>query len=76
MKMKFISLSIVVAFLLSCGSITHNEPKIYVSGMEPLMDQGTHAVLAEIEENTDKTHAYIGVVFRNDKLEHFHVWQD
>ena len=153
MKIKFVSLFIVVVFLLSCASITHNEPKIYVSGMEPLMDKDTNAVLAEIEDNwefkcskfwttqnptlkdvskeikgdtafteqeagqifspkgeykvmvffklissekiaigtisstgkslpqagegaTDKSHAYIRVVFRDDKLVHFHVWSD
>ena len=50
MKIKFWSLLIVFAFLLSCGSITHNEPKIYVDGMDPLMDKDTNAVLAEIED--------------------------
>ena len=153
MKIKFWSLLIVFAFLLSCGSITHNEPKIYVDGMDPLMDKDTNAVLAEIEDkwefkcnkfwkaknptiddvfkeikpetafteqeagqifspegeykvmiyykllsmdtisantitsmgrelrhvsekNVDKSNAYIGIVFRDDKLVHFHVWHD
>ncbi|MFC2168208.1 hypothetical protein ACFLRW_04415 [Acidobacteriota bacterium] len=153
MKIKCVSLFIVVAFLLSCGSITHNEPEIYVNGLDPLMDKDTNAVLAEIEDewefkcnkfwksqnptlkdvyreikvdtafteqeasqifapegeykvmiyykllktdtiyggtissmgmslpqanekNTDKSQAYISVVFRDDKLVHFHVWHD
>ena len=50
MKIKCLSLFIVFAFLLSCSSITHDEPKIYVSGMEPLIDKDTNAVLAEIED--------------------------
>ena len=150
---KCLCLLIGVLFLLSCGSITQNEPKIYVTGMEPLMDKNTNAVLAEIEDNwefkcskfltsqnptlqevfreikgdtafteqeasqifspkgeykvmiyykllktdkiyggtigsmggslpqaneknIDKSHAYISVVFRDDKLVHFHVWRD
>ncbi len=153
MKIKFVCLFIGVVFLISCASITHNEPKIYVSGMEPLMDKDTNAVLAEIEDNwefkcskfwtsqnptlqdvskeikgdtafteqeagqifspkgeykvmiyykllktdkiyggtigsmggslpqaneknIDKSHAYISLVFRDDKLVHFHVWSD
>ena len=50
MKIKFMSLLIVFAFLLSCGSITHDEPKIYVSGLEPMMDKDTNEVLSEIED--------------------------
>ncbi len=153
MKFKILGLFIVFAFLISCGSIYHNEPKIYVTGMEPMMDMDTNAVLAEIEDDwkfqcskfwttqdptlkdvsremkgtlafaeqeagqifspkgeykvmifykllssekiaigtidasglslpqagegaTDKSHAYIRVVFRDDKLVHFHVWRD
>ena len=153
MKIRFLSLLIVFAFLLNCGSIHHNEPKIYVDGMEPLMDRDTNTVLSEIEDKwefqcnkfwttqnptlqdvsreikgdsafteqeagqifspkgeykvmiflkllssekiavgtisstglslpqagegaTDKSHAYIRVVFRDDKLVHFHVWRD
>lgn len=153
MKIKFVSLLIGVMFLLSCGSITHDEPKIYVTGMEPFMDKDTYAVLAEVEDNwefkcskfwtsqdptlqevfreikgdtafteqeasqifspkgeykvmiyykllktdniyagtissmgmslpqaseknTDKSQAYISLVFRDDKLVHFHVWSD
>ena len=153
MKIKFWSLLIVFAFLLSCGSITHNEPKIYVDGMDPLMDKDTNAVLAEIEDKwefqcnkfwtsqnptlndvsreikgdtafteqeasqifspkgeykvmiflkllrsdtisnssissmgatlvqagtkiSDRSHAYIKVVFRDDKLVFFNVWRD
>jgi hypothetical protein len=41
---------IVFAFLLNCGSVTHNEPKIYVDGLEPMMDKDTNAVLSEIED--------------------------
>ena len=153
MKIRYVSLLIVVACLLSCGTITHNEPEIYVSGMEPLVDKDTNAVLAEVEDNwefkcstfwkaknptvddvfkeikpetaftkqeasqifspegeykvmiyykllktdkiyggtissmgmslpqaneknTDKSQAYISVVFRDDKLVYFHVWHD
>ena len=153
MKIKCVTLLIVVAFLFCCGSVTHNEPEIYVNGMSPLMDKNTNAVLAEIEDkwefkcnkfwkaqnptlkdvfreikgdtafteqeanqifspkgeykvmiyykllkidkisggtisslgmslpqanekNTDKSQAYISVVFRDDKLVHFHVWHD
>ncbi len=153
MKFKILGLLFVSAFLISCGSITHNEPKIYVSGMEPMMDKDTNIVLAEIEDTwkfqcnkfwttqdptlknvskemkdtiafteqevdrifspkgeykvmvfskllssekiasgtisssglslpqagegaTDKSHAFIRVVFRDDKLVHFHVWRD
>jgi len=153
MKFKILGFLIVFAFLISCGSIHHNEPKIYVSGMEPMMDKDTNTVLAEIEDKwefqcnkfwttqdptlkdvakeikgkiafteqeagqifspkgeykvmvffkllssekiaigtisslgkslpqagegaTDKSHAYIRVVFRDDKLVHFHVWRD
>ncbi len=153
MKIKFVSLFIVCAFFLNCGSVTHDEPKIYVSGVEPLMDKDTHAVLAEIEDKwefqcskfwttqnptlkdisrdikgdtefteqelskifspkgeykvmvffkllsrekiasgtissmgqslpqagegaTDKSYAYIRVVFRDDKLVYFNVWRD
>ena len=153
MKIKFVSLLVVIAFLLSCASITHNEPQIYVSGMEPLMDKDTNAVLAEIEDNwefkcskfwtsqnptlqdvsreikseeafteqeasqifspkgeykvmiyykllktdkiyggtisslgmslpqgneknVDKSQAYISLVFRDNKLVHYHVWHD
>ncbi len=144
---------VVFAFLLSCGSITHNEPKIYVDGLNPLMDKDTNVVLSEIEDkwkfqcskfwttqnptpkdvskeikgkiafteqevsqifspkgeykvmiffkilsmdtisantitsmgrelrhvgekNVDKSQAYIKVVFRDEKLVHFHVWHD
>lgn len=28
------------------------------------------------EKNVDKSHAYIRVVFRDNKLVHFHVWHD
>ena len=28
------------------------------------------------EGATDKSHAFIRVVFRDDKLVHFHVWRD
>lgn len=153
MKIKILGLLIVFAFLISCGSIYHNEPKIYVSGMEPMMDKDTDTVLSEIEDKwefqcnkfwttqdptlkdvskemkgtiafteqeagqifspkgeykvmvffkllssekiasgtissmgmslpqagegaTDKSHAYIRVVFRDNKLVHFHVWRD
>ncbi|MCJ7579174.1 MAG: hypothetical protein MUP98_01405 [Candidatus Aminicenantes bacterium] len=153
MKIKFVSLLVVIVFLLNCGSITHNEPQIYVSGMEPMMDKDTNAVLAEIEDewkfqcskfwtsqnptlqdvsreikgepafteqeasqifspkgeykvmiyykllktdkiyggtissmgmslpqanekNVDKSHAYISLVFRDNKLVYFHVWHD
>ncbi len=153
MKFKILGLLIVFAFLISCGSIHHNEPKIYVSGMEPMMDKDTNTVLSEIEDKwefqcskfwttqdptlkdvskemkgdtafteqevdqifspkgeykvmvffkllssekiaigtidsmglslpqagegaTDKSYAYIRVVFRDDKLVHFHVWSD
>lgn len=51
MKIKLFCLLIVFAFLLSCASITHNEPKLYVDGLEPMMDKDTHAVLAAIEDN-------------------------
>lgn len=153
MKIKFWSLLIVLAFLLCCGSITHNEPKIYVDSMNPLMDKDTNVVLSEVEDkwefkcskfwkaknptindvfkeikpetafteqeanqifspegeykvmiyykliktdkirgdtissmgmslpqagkkNTDQSHAYISLVFRDEKLVHFHVWHD
>ena len=153
MKFKIMGFLIAFAFLISCGSIHHNEPQIYVDSMGPLMDKDTYAVLAEIEDkwefkcnkfwtvqdptlkdiskemkgtiafteqevdqifspkgeykvmiffkflrsetisggtissmgqslpqagekNTDKSHAYISVVFRDDKLVHFHVWHD
>lgn len=153
MKIKILGLLTVFAFLISCGSIYHNEPKIYVSGMEPMMDKDTDTVLSEIEDKwefqcnkfwttqdptlkdvskemkgtiafteqeagqifspkgeykvmvffkllssekiasgtissmgmslpqagegaTDKSHAYIRVVFRDNKLVHFHVWRD
>ncbi len=153
MKVKILGFLIAFAFLISCGSIHHNEPQIYVSGMEPLMDKDTYAVLAEIEDKwefkcskfwttqdptlkdiskemkgtiafteqevdqifspkgeykvmiyfkilssekivsntisssglslpqagtgaTDKSQAYIRVVFRDDKLVHFNVWRD
>ena len=153
MKFKILGFLIVFAFLISCGSIHHNEPKIYVSGMEPMMDKDTNTVLAEIEDKwefqcnkfwtkqdptlkdvskemkgtiafteqevdqifspkgeykvmvffkilssekiaigtisssgvslpqagegaTDKSQAYIRVVFRDDKLVHFNVWRD
>lgn len=153
MKIKFVSLLIVFAFFLNCSSIIHDEPKIYVTGMEPFMDKSTNAVLAEVEDSwefkcnkywisqnptlqdvfreikgdtafteqeasqifspkgeykvmiyykllktdniyagtissmgmslpqasekhTDKSQAYISLVFRDDKLVHFHVWHD
>ncbi len=153
MKVKILGFLIVFAFLMSCGSIHHNEPQIYVDSMGPLMDKDTYAVLAEIEDKwefkcnkfwtvqdptlkdiskemkgtiafteqevdqifspkgeykvmiyfkilssekivsntissgglslpqagtgaTDKSQAYIRVVFRDDKLVHFNVWRD
>lgn len=153
MKFKILGLLIAFAFLISCSSVHHNEPKIYVSGMEPMMDKDTNTVLSEIEDKwdfkcskfwttqnptlkdvskeikgkiafteqeasqifspkgeykvmvffkllssekiaigtisslgrslpqagegfTDKNRAYIRVVFRDDKLVHFHVWRD
>jgi hypothetical protein len=153
MKFKILGLLIAFAFLISCSSIHHNEPKIYVSGMEPMMGKDTNTVLSEIEDKwkfkcskfwttqdptlkdvskeikgkiafteqeagqifspkgeykvmvflkllgkenltigtisslgqglpqagkgyADKRSAYIRVVFRDDKLVHFHVWRD
>jgi hypothetical protein len=155
MKIKFIGLLIVFAFLSNCVSSHQEEIQIYVSGLEPMKEKGTDEVLTQIEDNwefqcnkfwktkdptledvfkeikgktgfeeqeasqifspkgeykvmvfskslsrdvistdtissmgtslphttyggkiTDSRSAYIRVVFRNNKLVHFKVWQD
>ena len=50
MKLKFLSLSILFVFLLSCVSVDREQVKIYVSGLEPMIDKGTEEVLSKIED--------------------------
>ena len=50
MKIKFVSLLIVFAFLLNCVSVSNDKPNIYAIGLEPLLDTGTDEVLSEVED--------------------------
>ncbi len=50
MKHKFLSISIVFVFLLSCVSVDREQVKIYVSGLEPMIDKGSEEVLSKIED--------------------------
>ena len=50
MKYKFLSISIVFVFLLSCVSADREQVKIYVSGLEPMMDKGSEEVLSKVED--------------------------
>ncbi|GAH67714.1 unnamed protein product, partial [marine sediment metagenome] len=50
MKLKFLCLSILFVFLLSCISVDREQVKIYVSGLEPMIDKGTEEVLSKIED--------------------------
>jgi len=50
MKLKLLSLSIVFVFLLSCVSVDREQVKIYVSGLEPMIDKGSEEVLSKIED--------------------------
>lgn len=48
MKIKFIGLLIVFAFLSNCVSSHQEEIQIYVSGLEPMKEKGTDEVLTQI----------------------------
>ena len=50
MKLKLLSLSIGFIFLLSCVSVDREQVKIYVSGLEPMIDKGSEDVLSKVED--------------------------
>ena len=50
MKSRFLFLSIIIIFLLSCVSVDREQVKIYVSGLEPMIDKGSEEVLSKVED--------------------------
>jgi hypothetical protein len=50
MKFRFLFLSIIIIFLLSCVSVDREQVKIYVSGLEPMIDKGSEEVLSKVED--------------------------